>query len=1356
MQRKGLMVLIGWFLLVGVLHALPVRKLARINLAGQPEEAIKNLLSYYPDIASYNPKDQTLVIVTDEDELLRIGQLGFPFDVIIADIDAYARVLRQQDYLDHFHSYEQTLAEMQAVEAAYPEIARLYDIGDSWEKTQGLADRDIWAIKISDNVDLEEIEEPEVLYLALHHAREIITPEILLYFMHYLVDRYGTDPEVTYLVNNHQLWLVPIVNPDGYAYVFTGSDPGNPNDPLWWRKNKRDNNGNGQFDPDWDGVDLNRNYGFQWGYDNLGSSPNPGAQTYRGTGPFSEPETQAIRDLVEAHNFVISLSYHSYGEMFLYPWGYIYEDTPDHPTFLAIADSCVAYNGYEHGNSASGLIYLTNGDTDDWMYGEQTTKYKVFGFTPEVGSINDGVIPGDGFHPDTSMIMPQILDNMGPNLYVAYAAEQYSPRPEIIHTPLTDTEDEVGPYLIVATVTSPVFHLDTSSLWVYFNIAGTSPFDSLSLLPTGSPDEYAASIPSQGPGVTIYYYLCAWDSIPRAGYAPPGAPEELFSFHVGADIIPPTISHTPLGDQSIHFAPYLVRAVIIDNIGIFTATIYFRRNGGTVDSSVMVPTAAPDVYEGFIDPDPLVVGDLIEYCMVAIDAAASANTASAPITGYYSFTILGGLAFDFEADDGGFFPNWGGDWEWGTPTSGPFGAHSGDRVWATGLGNYSDLSDSRLDMPPIDLSNMLNPVLTFWHWYLIEYSDGIYWDGGNLKISVDEGPFELITPVGGYDGIVDNYNTVIGGEPAYGGPASTGNFWHQETVDLSPWVNHTVVVRFHFGSDAYVNAPGWYFDDVEVLMGVSAVPLFTNTTHLPNTANTEGPYWVSSYITDDTGIAQASLFYSTDGGAIFFYVPMDSLGDHLYQGGIPGQPYGTTVNYYLWAMDDSANVSTDPPGAPDFVFSFIVSDQMAAISIEPISLSLIAVQGEMAVDTLYISNLGLLDLHFSIRDSSVGGFSRTETLFNVEERVFPDLSCLKGIDIDALLRKFPTGASGHNPASTQQVELILTDPVGDILYDPSVTKPDIVAIYAGVEDGSVTFQFEFNEDVVEDSTFCILSIDADQDVNTGVYPPGLGAGLPSQDVGSEYELVWDVPNLSGLGSSVIILDGSGQSFLGFAPITVDSTRISATIPLYILGNDDGNFNVCAMAVAGQYAAGIDYAPDVGHGTVGTEVEATWLSEFPDQGTVPGLGSVPIEIMANGAFLTDGLYEAVIIISSNDPNQPETHISVQFAVGEVGIDTPERQLAIPEVLALGQNYPNPFNANTEIRYQIPNARFISLKIYNILGQEVRILVNENKEPGYYVAIWDGDDRFGRAVASGVYFYRMETGDFVKIKKMILLR
>jgi len=760
------------------------RKLMRVNLSEISENTMIDLLEFGLDIISYRATENTLeFIIHNNEELTRIEKIGIAGQVIQEDIDSYSALLKQQDYLDNFHTYDQMLTELRTIQAAYPGIAKLYDIGDSWEKQRGLADRDIWAMKISDNVDLEEQFECEVLYIALHHAREIITPEILLYFINYLVANYGIDERASYIVNNRQLWLVPMMNPDGHNYVFTYD--------MWWRKNRR-NNGDGTY-----GVDLNRNWGYAWGYDNSGSSPYPSSSTYRGPAAFSEPETQAIRDLTLAHKFIISLSYHSYSQLILFPWGYIRQSTPDNETFVEIADSIVAYNNYTP--QAAWQLYIVNGGSDDWLYGEQTEKNKIYAITPEVGT---------QFHPDTSVIMKEILENLGPNLYVAYAADQFSPLHQITHTPLQNTADPFGPYRVKASITPFCVRLDTTNFFIHFNTTGIAPFESLALTATENPGEYGADIPGFGDNVTIYYYLSASDAINRVVYFPAAAPDTLCSFTVQPDTIAPSIVHTPLEDQCQYQENFLITAEIADDLGIADTYWSYRLNGGELDSVQLVIDTS-SVYQAWI-PVSFDSGDVVEYKIVATDHARLPNIATHPDSGFHRFEIIDHFIFTFEKSNGEFTASDPG-WEWGIPFSGPDSAYSGVKVWATNLdGNYADSSQLFLDSPVINLKNFPCAKLEFYHYFDFDSSAGKYFDGGNVKISEDNGQtWSLIRPAFDYPGD----SVVALTEPGYG--AQSGD-WTYAEFDLNSYLGKEIKIRFHFGSDFENNRPGWYLDNIAI------------------------------------------------------------------------------------------------------------------------------------------------------------------------------------------------------------------------------------------------------------------------------------------------------------------------------------------------------------------------------------------------------------------------------------------------------------------------------------------------------------------------------------------------------------
>lgn len=335
------------------------------------------------------------VFLTDKEQLLRIVAMGIDlvefkpgYLKVFASREQISKLeemglriekLDLSDVMDQsvfevgdaglYHTYDEMIVELQQIESEHSNIAKVYDIGDSIEG------REILAIKISDNPTIEEANEPDVLYMGAHHAREWISVEIPMYLANYLVDNYGYDPNITAFVDEREIWIVPMVNPDGIEY--------SQNVFQMWRKNKRDNNNNGKFERSFDGVDNNRNYGYMWGYDDKGSSPYPGSETYRGAYAFSEPENQAIRDLALQHAFVFSISYHSYGQLILYPWGYVDEDTPDHKLYTDIAAKMAEFNGYVYGNAKDEIIYNTNGDADDWFYGEMGT----LAYTFELGTM---------------------------------------------------------------------------------------------------------------------------------------------------------------------------------------------------------------------------------------------------------------------------------------------------------------------------------------------------------------------------------------------------------------------------------------------------------------------------------------------------------------------------------------------------------------------------------------------------------------------------------------------------------------------------------------------------------------------------------------------------------------------------------------------------------------------------------------------------------------------------------------------------------------------------------------------------------------------------------------------------------
>jgi carboxypeptidase T len=307
-----------------------------------------------------------VIVNATENEARQIVKLGYPIEQII----------RTQDFppVDSaYHNYAEMSEEILTVTNSHPDIVSRFSVGLSYEG------REMWAVKISDNVGTDE-DEPEVLFIGQHHAREHITVEMTLYILHLLADNYGADQQITDLVNSREVYIIFTTNPDGSEYdIATGAYRS-------WRKNRQPNSGSSYI-----GTDLNRNYGYKWGCCG-GSSSFPSSETYRGASAFSAPETQRIRDFINSRvvggkqQIKTSITFHSYAQLVLWPYGYTYTDVPtdmaqdDHDVFVAMGQVMAATNGYTPQQASD--LYITDGTTDDWAYGA----HKIFMYTFEMGS----------------------------------------------------------------------------------------------------------------------------------------------------------------------------------------------------------------------------------------------------------------------------------------------------------------------------------------------------------------------------------------------------------------------------------------------------------------------------------------------------------------------------------------------------------------------------------------------------------------------------------------------------------------------------------------------------------------------------------------------------------------------------------------------------------------------------------------------------------------------------------------------------------------------------------------------------------------------------------------------------------
>lgn len=294
-----------------------------------------------------------------------------------------------------FHNYAEMTQKLRTLTTQHSQIAQMSSIGKTPEG------RDIWAVRISGNLAQADTL-PASIFMGGHHAREHLSIELPIYYIEYLLSEYAQgNPRIQRLVNGRDIHIIPMVNPDGAEYdIASGSYRS-------WRKNRTRNN-NGTY-----GVDLNRNYAYGWG--GGGASTSPNSDTYRGTAAFSEPETQAIKKYVETHeNITVLLSFHTFSELILYPWGHVYEgiaNTRDKQVHEVMAQKMAQWNGYKPQQSSE--LYIASGDTTDWSYGE----HKIISFTFELDPANSGWGTG-GFYPGARVIPEVQRKNLEPVLYL--------------------------------------------------------------------------------------------------------------------------------------------------------------------------------------------------------------------------------------------------------------------------------------------------------------------------------------------------------------------------------------------------------------------------------------------------------------------------------------------------------------------------------------------------------------------------------------------------------------------------------------------------------------------------------------------------------------------------------------------------------------------------------------------------------------------------------------------------------------------------------------------------------------------------------------------------------------------------
>ena len=352
--------------------------------------SLNRLLEVPLGIDVWETKPDRLVLRAPEATVERIEKMGYGVRQI-ADVSTHLSTFATMDSMNQFHSAASLAEDMRTLAQNHPQISELKEIGRSVE------DRPILALRIGER----RAGVPKLLFMGCHHAREWVAVEVPFMLAEELITK-ASEPKIADWLHRGEIWVVPMVNPDGHEFTRTGPEQ----DSRLWRKNRR-RNADGSF-----GVDPNRNYGYMWGVlDVPTSSHTPSDETYVGPRAFSEPETRAVRDLVATEKFAGVVTYHSFSQLILYPWGYTRDGIADaaerarlSDLARGMADRIHAVHGKTYTPEQSSELYPTAGDTTDWTYGT----YGIPSFTIELRpqSIEEG-----GFILPPGQIKPTYEEN---------------------------------------------------------------------------------------------------------------------------------------------------------------------------------------------------------------------------------------------------------------------------------------------------------------------------------------------------------------------------------------------------------------------------------------------------------------------------------------------------------------------------------------------------------------------------------------------------------------------------------------------------------------------------------------------------------------------------------------------------------------------------------------------------------------------------------------------------------------------------------------------------------------------------------------------------------------------------------
>jgi carboxypeptidase T len=801
-------------------------------------------------------------IIARPADLEKLSEMGLPYHVIGRDLFSGTRNPEREGNMDpEYHTYQEMLAELTSLATTYPNICRLYDIGDclsrhyTWDNYT--YERDVYGLRISDNPDLDE-PEPCIVYDGRHHAREPSTTELCLALANHFCAHYGSDPLISTIVNNSEIWIVPMINADGHQWV-EDIDP-------WWRKTLYDSNTNHHVD-EYEGIDPNRNYDWNW------ISGLPDDETYGGPAPFSATCVAAMQSLHSTHRPAINPSFHCYGEYLLYPFG---DGSDPEPVVIDIAAEYAAMAGYDNLQSTT-----LNGSSKDWVYGA-------------LGAVSFTVEIGTSFIPTGSIMLQDVNTNLSAALWLARRLAGASirgtvtdsltgaPLEALIHIPeimevyaagqLADikTEATTGFYCRMRPESISTITLEVSCegyIGETIQVQTGGPFPTtrdFELTPLGSElgiisgvvvNATSGGAPVPGAALDVLggpTFITAQDGT-YSGYVEPGSYQVVASHEsfepdtsgligivIGqvtpldfelTDIAPPVITGTTeLVITDVTDSPYSVDTSISDFSDLIETSLYYRLDGGSFIETTLTQSLG-DQFHGEIPAQPY--HTVVSYYIQARDSGnlTSMDPPAAPMQ-LYTFEVqpIESIYFDDLESGAGEWSHdavtigFGDQWHLSEVQNHSPGGVASWKCGDSGALDYGALLDAGLESEPVTLGP--GSILTLWHRIDAEASGAFpttAYDGGLVEISIDGEPWALLMPVGGY-----SHTCRVGGTPGpfpEGTPLFSGTHdWQQIEFDLSEF-SGDAQFRFRFGSDGATGGEGWYLDDIEVrgFSGISAV-----------------------------------------------------------------------------------------------------------------------------------------------------------------------------------------------------------------------------------------------------------------------------------------------------------------------------------------------------------------------------------------------------------------------------------------------------------------------------------------------------------------------------------------------------